>query len=198
MPRYARGRVAFRISSSASRSSMTRKCAGTLASKGKSVQQAARRRRGWSGSSARPASRSCARTVFRANASSAASGRSAPNSMIAAVSASSSRLVHSASVLKTRRRHVGRRRLGEGEAEDLRRRRAVEQQAQHALGQAHASCRSRRWPRPRRRLGSEARRLAPAQRRAECESHALMARLPRRRSLSPPVADHSLTRARWS
>ena len=118
---------------------------------------AARRRREGSGSSGRPASRSCARTIAGRRRAPAARACRRRSSTIASASASSSRLVHSASVLKMRRRHIGGRRLGEGEAENLRRRRAVEQQPQHALRQDMRLAAAGVGGNPGRAVGSEAR-----------------------------------------
>ena len=121
-------------SSAASRSSATRKPAATLASKGKRCSS--RSQKAWMVWIFRPPGVSMVRANRRrAKASCAASGVAAPVSTISRASASSSKPVHSRERLEDARRHIGRRRLGEGQAEDARGRRAVEQQAQHALRQ---------------------------------------------------------------
>ncbi len=99
--------------------------------------------------------------------------------------------------LENAARHVGGGGLGEGEAEDLRRRRALEQEPQDALGQdvgLAAACVSRDpggSRRVRRRRLRSAQRFGNDERAAHGAASAVV-------SPSPAAADHSLTRAKWS
>ena len=119
---------------SISLSSMTLKCAGTLASNGKSrSNRSAKACSVWILS---PPGVSIVRAnSCRAKARSCGSGAGAPLSTIASVRASSERLVQSGELGEDALGHVGRRRLGVSEAQDLRRRRSIEQEPQHPLRQ---------------------------------------------------------------
>ena len=93
-------------------------------------------------------------------------------------------------------RHIGRGRLGERDAEDFFRLAAVKQQIDHALRQHIGLAGAGVGGNPRRhvRIGSLA--LLPPHLAwdADRRSHSPT----QMSSISPPVADHSLTRARWS
>ena len=90
-------------------------------------------------------------------------------------------------------RHVRRRRLGEGEAEDARGRHALQQQPQHAVGEHLGLARAGIGGDP----GGDARlRGALLEMRDVGEDFDRCAH--DSSPPVPPVADHSLTRARWS
>ena len=95
------------------------------------------------------------------------------------------------------RRHVGRGRLGEGEAEDLRGLGAAEEQSQHPLGEHMrlAAAGVGGDPGGGGRIGRP--RLIAAE-RSGMSSRGLMPASPSGASSAPPASDHSLTRARWS
>ncbi len=95
-------------------------------------------------------------------------------------------------------RHVRGRRLGEGDAENFFRLDAGEQKTDHALRQHMRLARSGigRDPRRNRRIGDFALQPEHVGRNDARRSHG--APLPKSSSSGPPVADHSLTRARWS
>ena len=118
----------------ASLSSMTLKCAGTLASNGKSLSN--RSAKACSVWILRPPGVSIVRANnCRAKARSGGPGAGAPLSTIASARASSRKARPVGELSEDALGHVGRRRLGVGEAQDLRRRRSGEQQPHHALGQ---------------------------------------------------------------
>ena len=84
-------------------------------------------------------------------------------------------------------RHIGRRRLGVGEAQDLSGRRARRAGASAPAGSGHASCRCPRWPRPRPRFRGSRPGLPLAQRPGTARRR-LTARPPlRRRRLRSPI-----------
>ena len=93
-------------------------------------------------------------------------------------------------------RHVGGGGLGEGDAEDFFRRYAFEQQVDDALRQHVGLAGARIGGDPSRHLGIGGFTLPPPYlvRDGVGRSHSPL----QKSSTSPPVADHSLTRARWS
>ncbi len=110
------------------------------------------------------------------------------------------RLVAEARPLRERvedaRRHVGRGRLGEGQAENLSGRRAGEQETQHPLGQDMRLATARICRHPGGRLWIRRLRLHATERVGNDETAAHDAS-PASPFTAPPVSDHSLTRARW-
>ena len=96
------------------------------------------------------------------------------------------------------RRHVRGGGLGEGEAEQARGRRAGEQQPQHALGQHMRLTRARVGRHPGGGLGIGGLRLEPLDAAEDVGALVAHASSPSPPSAWPAVADHSLTRARWS
>ncbi len=92
--------------------------------------------------------------------------------------------------------HIGRGRLGEGDAENFFRRDAFEQKVDHALRQHISLAGAGIGGDPGRHsgIGGFALPLPHLARDGVRRSHSP----PQMSSISPPVADHSLTRARWS
>ncbi len=153
--------------SAASRSSSGRKPAGTFASNGNRCST--RSQKAWMVWIFSPPGVSMTRAnSFRAASRSGRLGRGAPISMMSAVSASSSSFVHLREPVEHPVGHVGRRRLGEGQAEDARRLARRRAAAGRRAAPAHASCPSPRWRRPRpsfrgpRRCAGAGSRLAAA------------------------------------
>ena len=102
-----------------------------------------------------------------------------------------------AQFLEHPRRHVGRRRLGEGEAENGAGLGLGEQQAQHALHQNVRLARTRVGGNPSRGLGVGGALLCDPRRPRHFALRSVHGASPAA-AARPPVADHSLTRARWS
>ena len=170
----------------ASRSSSARKPAGALASNGNRCST--RSQKAWMVWIFRPPGVSMTRAnSFRASCRSARLAGGAPSAAMSAASAASSSLRPAGEAVEHALGHVRRRRLGEGQAEDLRRRGAGEQEPQHALRQHMRLARAGvgRHPGGALRIG----RLALAPRRIlQGGAHVS----------SPSDSAHSATRARWS
>ena len=196
-PRRRRARALRRSAPAASRSSATLKPAGTLASNGKRCSR--RSQKAWIVWIFSPPGVSIARANRRR--AKARLARPASARRVRAIASLQARVVEAGprrQRLEHARRHVGGGGLGEGQTEQARRARRRRSAAAARAGSAHGSCPSRRWPRPRPRLrdrkpGAGAR--APG---AESEPRAAHASSAVASSDWPAVADHSLTRARWS
>ena len=119
------------------------------------MQHRSRRRHGWSGCSARPAFRAHARIAMRARSSMPAVGGAPASSVSSRRAPRHSRSAHAASRSRDAAAHLGRRRLGVGEAEDLLGRHAAQQQPQHARSQHIGLARAGigRHPHRTRRVG---------------------------------------------
>ena len=148
---------------------------------------APRRRRGWSGSSGRPGVSSARAKSVRARAS-CAGGIASPGSPSVAQRRAQRGVVEhrpAAERLEQPVLHLGRRRLGVGEAEDLLRLGAGQQQPRHPVGQHPGLARAGIGRDPARRAGVAAR---------TCAATASLTRPPP--GASPSA--HSPLRDRWS
>ena len=187
--RMARAKISWRAresSSPRSISSSTRKPAGAFASKGKRCSS--RSQKAWMVWIFKPPGVSTARAKsFLAKSRVVASslGPAAFATAASSVASSSQRPVGENGV--NARRHIRRRRLGVGKAENARGRHALKQQPHDALRQhiSLAGPRMRRDPGGNSRIGC-ARLRALRRGRDGAAAHAS----------SPPSRDHSLTRAR--
>ena len=150
-----------------------------------SAAAATGRRRGWSGSSCRPAHPARGRRAPRAPAHRRRWRRRPISSSRLVAQARSSDAPPIRQLLGDAVGHLRRRRLGEGEAEDALRRRAGQQQAQHAVGQHLGLARAGRGGDPgrRRRVGGAALRRRGAAWSAAATAVAHVS--------SPSATDHS-------